>query len=52
MTAIPSGLRLSGKVAVVTGVTAGLGRAIAKVFAAAGASVVGTGRREVLGRGV
>src|SRR5690554_5844594 len=36
---------LQGKVIIVTGVTSGLGVAIARVFAARGATVVGTGRR-------
>ena len=36
---------LKGEVAIVTGATSGLGRRFAKVLAAAGASVVATGRR-------
>ena len=38
--------RLEGKVAVVTGANSGVGAAIAKLFAAEGATVVMTARRE------
>jgi NAD(P)-dependent dehydrogenase (short-subunit alcohol dehydrogenase family) len=38
--------RLAGKIAIVTGGNAGIGEAIAKLFAAEGASVIVTGRRK------
>jgi len=41
--------RASGKVAIVTGATSGIGRATAVLLAREGASVVGAGRREALG---
>ena len=41
---------LAGQVALITGTTSGLGRAMAAVFAERGALVVGVGRREELGR--
>ena len=43
-------MRLEGKVAIVTGATAGMGRAAAELFAREGASVVLCGRRESLGQ--
>ena len=43
-------MRLEGKVAIVTGATAGMGRAAAELFAQEGAKVVMCGRRESLGQ--
>ena len=43
-------MRLEGKVAIVTGATAGMGRAAAELFAREGAKVVLCGRRESLGQ--
>ena len=43
-------MRLKGKVAIVTGATAGMGRAAALLFAREGAKVVLSARREQLGQ--
>ena len=43
-------MRLKDKVAIVTGATAGMGRAAAELFAQEGAKVVMCGRREALGQ--
>lgn len=45
-----SGGRLDGKVAIVTGATSGIGRRTVEIFAAEGAKVIATGRREALGK--
>jgi NAD(P)-dependent dehydrogenase (short-subunit alcohol dehydrogenase family) len=45
-------VRLAGEIAIVTGSTSGLGKEIARVFAAEGASVVVTGRDEQRGQAV
>jgi NAD(P)-dependent dehydrogenase (short-subunit alcohol dehydrogenase family) len=41
---------VEGKTAIITGTTSGLGRSLACVWAAQGANVVATGRREKLGQ--
>jgi NAD(P)-dependent dehydrogenase (short-subunit alcohol dehydrogenase family) len=46
------GDRLTGKVAIVTGATSGIGRCTAEFFVAQGAHVVLAGRREALGRSI
>lgn len=47
-----AGDRLTGKVAIVTGATSGIGRVTAERFVAEGARVVLAGRRETLGRSI
>lgn len=45
-------MKMNGKVAIVVGSTSGIGKAMAQVFAAAGATVIVTGRREEHGQKV
>jgi NAD(P)-dependent dehydrogenase (short-subunit alcohol dehydrogenase family) len=52
LTRRPTDVSVDGKVVAITGVTAGIGRTTAEVFAARGAIVVGCGRREDRGRKV
>jgi len=48
----PASFRLDGQVAIITGAGAGIGRAIAETFAAAGAAVVVSDRNEEAGKAV
>jgi NAD(P)-dependent dehydrogenase (short-subunit alcohol dehydrogenase family) len=43
---------IEGKTAIITGATSGVGRSMARTWAARGANVIATGRRDVLGREV